>query len=420
MQGSWDILEIKDGNRSSIKGGHIRTVYSLPLGDHWQVLGGFKAITSHAGKLRKRIGIDTTEAIRQAESERAELQSEIDSKSRKLADLKRDSHEYKVEWNKYTKADKAAQIKIQELSDELERIREEADEAENISVDTSEFEDEVKKAEEDYEKMKANETEMEKAIEDMLPGIHAIQNQLDEVMTRNEKVKKELLETEESLNEIARARAGRERLLQKKKEKLEESKLIMAENVQVVQHKQSECDNTLRKARLFHLNEEASTKKAEERRQRAQGEREADENPDGPGLEQEIVFTEEEIAAVEPVSNTKHPPEYYHNKMRRIDNEIARERARRNLTETDPEVALEKYTRAKRALDTKMYQIDKVENNMQALIKDLKERKKLWKTFRGEYFMNDMRGLTLEKLSFFLNLFVQLHRSHCRSNQSHV
>jgi len=376
MDASNEALEIQEGSRTSIRGGNIRMVYCLPQGDYWQIFQGNKSITSSDGRFKNVVGVDTTQAIRQAQGERAEVEQELDQKSRRLVELKRERQEYKVQWNNFTKADKAAFRKINELNEELEQIREEAEAAENVTVDTTAFEDDVTKAGEEYDKMKSAREDMEREIEELLPGIAAIQKQIEEVNARNETVKGELAEAEEKLSEFMRSKAKKERDLQKKKDKLREAKQSLEQHAQLVAEKQQATDETLLKSRLLYLRTETQKKKSEGLQQRAEG------NDDGHELTSEVEYTEEEIAAVEPVSDISREPEYFQNKIRRTRNDIVRERERRQLTETNPEAALEKYTRAQHALNTKIYQIEKVEDNMNLLTLDIRERKKLWKLFR--------------------------------------
>ena len=53
------------------------------------------------------------------------------------------------------------------------------------------------------------------------------------------------------------------------------------------------------------------------------------------------------------------------------------------MTESDPAVARDKYFRAKKDLDSKMVQINAIEQNCNALSKDLCQRKNSWQQFRG-------------------------------------
>ena len=49
-------------------------------------------------------------------------------------------------------------------------------------------------------------------------------------------------------------------------------------------------------------------------------------------------------------------------------------------------VAFEKYQRAQNDFDSKMEQIDEIENTIESLKNDVRERKALWKVFRGASF----------------------------------
>ena len=62
---------------------------------------------------------------------------------------------------------------------------------------------------------------------------------------------------------------------------------------------------------------------------------------------------------------------------------IEKEKEKRNLSESDPAVARDKYFRAKKDLDGKMKQINEIEANTKELKKDLQGRKKRWRQFRG-------------------------------------
>jgi chromosome segregation ATPase len=90
------------------------------------------------------------------------------------------------------------------------------------------------------------------------------------------------------------------------------------------------------------------------------------------------------LATIEPVETEKEP-NYYRGKIQRAEKDIERERHRRRLAEIDPEVALEKYQRAKKDLDSKLDQLSKIETTVKSLVADIKGRKKRWKEFCGEF-----------------------------------
>lgn len=66
---------------------------------------------------------------------------------------------------------------------------------------------------------------------------------------------------------------------------------------------------------------------------------------------------------------TDREPDFYKNKIQRAEKDIEREKAKRNLSEKDPEVAYEKYMRSKKDLDSKLMQIERIENNVESLIR---------------------------------------------------
>ena len=370
-------MEIQEANnKSSIRGGNIKTVYCLPSGDYWQIFQGNKSITSSDGRLQKKIGCDTTEAIKQAQDELEGTKKERDEKARRLKVLKDESHEFKVKWNAFVKADKAASNVINVEKDNLERIREEADAADNVVVDTSEYEDDVSKAKEELEQITASCDEMRKAIDAMLPGIQAIEAQVEEVNARNKRVAEEISKADDQLQEYLQSKAGIERNIQKRRNKLEQAEAAMMEFANVVKEKEENANETLRKSKTLKIQADIATENNLRRSRRADGDQ------DNPELQDEKEISEEQMDAVE-IEVVGREPEYFTSKITRMNREIETARARRNLTERDPEAALDKFLRAKQAMDTKLYQMDKVEENKVALVQDRRAREKLWKTFRG-------------------------------------
>ena len=382
-------MEIQEANnKSSIRGGNIKTVYCLPSGDYWQIFQGNKSITSSDGRLQKKIGCDTTEAIKQAQDELEGTKKERDEKARRLKVLKDESHEFKVKWNAFVKADKAASNVINVEKDNLERIREEADAADNVVVDTSEYEDDVSKAKEELEQITASCDEMRKAIDAMLPGIQAIEAQVEEVNARNKRVAEEISKADDQLQEYLQSKAGRERNIQKRRNKLEQAEAAMMEFANVVKEKEENANETLRKSKTLKIQAGIATENNLRRSRRADGDQ------DNPELQDENEISEEQMDAVE-IEVVGREPEYFTSKITRMNREIETARARRNLTERDPEAALDKFLRAKQAMDTKLYQMDKVEENKVALVKDRRAREKLWTTFRGQ-------SLSLHHFCFYI------------------
>ena len=107
--------------------------------------------------------------------------------------------------------------------------------------------------------------------------------------------------------------------------------------------------------------------------------------------------TDEELQQIEivyPDKDFKH----YKSKLDTKQKKIQTERSKRGVVEVDPAVAREKYLRAKKDLDSKMEQINAIEEATNALQIDLKDRKKRWRQFRSH--IAQMTNLSFDE---FLN-----------------
>jgi len=101
-----------------------------------------------------------------------------------------------------------------------------------------------------------------------------------------------------------------------------------------------------------------------------------------PGEEVQLEPTDEDLDAIETFDPPKEP-KFYKAKIQSKLNKIEQEKVRRNMSESDPAVARDKYYRAKKDLDSKMEQINTIDGNCKNLRKDLSSRKKRWRQFRG-------------------------------------
>ena len=377
-------LEIQEANnKSSIRGGNIKTVYCLPNGDYWQIFQGNKSITSSDGRFQKKIGCDTTEAIKQAQDELEGTKKERDEKARRLKVLKDESHEVKVKWNAFVKAERAASNIINVEKDNIERIHEEADAADNVVVDTSEYEDDVSKAKEEFEQITASSDEMRKDIDAMLPGIQAREAQVEEVNARNKRIAEEISRADNQLQEYLQSKAGRDRNIKKRTNRLEQEEAKIKDRANTKRQKKQKADETLRTSKILRIQADRAAEISKRRSRNADGDGDKDEYDPEPELQDITAYSEEQINAVE-IEVVQEKEEYFKQRMDLIDEQIETARERLRLTESDPEVALEKFQAAKHAMDTKMDQIDKVQKNKVSLIRDLKAREKLWKAFRGQ------------------------------------
>jgi len=370
-------LVLTSANRKdSFRGGNIKTVYCLPKGDFFQIFSGAMSITtSTKPNLRQTIGIDRTHAISEAERELEHLSKEQKDMSKQLADSAEESHRYKLQWNDLKKSTQNAHLKIEKLNEVIEQIREEGEAAENVTVDTTELEDDVRQTEEAYESLKSQQEEMTKALEAMLPGIQAVEAQVEEEHARNQKVAKEMEDAEKQLSAYMQGQAETARKLKKKQDSLQQAELGRQEQLEVVQAKERKRNDTLHKARLMtHKNK----KEEEFKSRREEGAKDPQESQ-----EENVDIDPEELESIEPILIRKEP-EYYEKKIRRLQTEIERERTKRKLKESNPEDALKNYVKAKRDLDSKLYQLDVIKSNKDDLIKDLSERKKRWREFRSK------------------------------------
>jgi len=406
-------LLVETNGKQSIRHRNIKTVYFLPAGDYWQVYNDQLSMTSQNGIRRTSIGIDKSRAIVEAESELVQLKTEKEQKARDLNDVKKDRHGHKVVWNDWKKKERVARDKINKLTDEIERIREEAEAAENVTFDTSDLEDEVNKTQIEYDRLKGEEEELTKAVDDLLPGIQAIQAQIDEVVTRNEKVMEDLNEAEDKLSTHLQGQQQRARNIEKRKKKVEMAVKECQQQLEQTQGKESKMQDTLRKARILTVRKRNVD---ENRKRKVQRDENGEEDVE---LVDEELYTEEEINSLDPIIVAK-DPEYYVKKMRELKRRIESERKSKRMTESDPEVALEKYMRAKKALDTKMFQIEKIENNRTMLQNDIIVRKKRWRDFRSKLHHVSFVYIQFDFDVDIDNTLIPSRRSHCPNDESYL
>lgn len=370
-QSSYDILlEDRPQGGQQIVGRNIKMVYHLPNGDYWQLSNHSLSGYSQERQLKQTIGVDKSVAIREGEKELHQLEIEKRQLVAELDTVKKDRLQHKINWNRMRQVVDNASRDMQKLTGELERIREEAEEAENVVDDTTELEDDVKRAQESYDMIKSNEDNMKKALEDLLPGIEKLQNQLEEEAARNEKVMKELGVADDKLGQYLNSQEEMKRNIQRKRDKLERALVVRNEQAARVEAGQQKVDETLLRARKIAY----QNKKSMESREKSNSDGDAHALED----EENVI---QEMESIMPVK-TRKSSDYYKDRINRVNNEIKRERERRNMTETNPEVALEKYHRAKNDLHKKTFQIEKIAANVESLIDDLKDRKKKWRSFR--------------------------------------
>ncbi len=371
---SEEALLITQNGRSSIKGGNIKEVHILPEGDFWQVFNGAVSMSANRKKLRQLIGIDKTAAIRDGENEIEQLSFEVNDLSSKEKNLKNERHQHKVRWNQLKNEDKKARLQIQELEDTIERIREEAAAAENVTVDTTEYEDEVRDAENSMDELKMKEEEINKIIESLKPNLRELEAKVEETRARSEKVTLDLNEASNKLQEYLRSQQQRDRILEKKRDKLKQFEDVREKQLVDIEGRRGKTNEAMLKARqVTH-----QIKQTKEKKSKKKDTLEEDQSDD-----EGNQTSQNNLESIEPILVNK-TSQYWKEKIQRGEKEIERERERRKISEVDPEVALDKYQRAKADLETKMEHVIAIEENEKNLVHDLRDRKTRWKHFRGE------------------------------------
>jgi len=387
-EASEDALLAENNGRYSILCANIKQVYFLPLGDKWQVskAGSLSIISSTQKRLTQTIGVDKTKAIQEAERELDSLRRELRDADDQLSKVKRDRDEFQRNWNAQSKKLKANDADIKKLENDIDELKAEAEAAQNFTAqDTSDLEDEVKAAEEACQALKEKETESRKALEALEPAAQVIQRSLDEIAARNKKVVADMNEAEKKLEELVRGQKEKIRTLDKKRAKLDEAENAIKIQREAGQEKAKKNDETRRKARTANWKYDKSL---------AERDLQTDEKVMSQGSSSDEP-SEDELADIEPMKLDREP-DFYKSKITRTEGDIEKEKRNRNLSEKDPEVAYEKYQRAKKDLDSKLLQIERIERNVALLKKDLKSRRKMWKRFRSH--ICDMTSTTFDEI----------------------
>ena len=188
-------------------------------------------------------------------------------------------------------------------------------------------------------------------------------------------------------------------ILGKKRKKLEQVEDAISKQTEVVQSRTGSKDDSLHKARLLtHQN----NKMREAKERKAEGLEEVDVEP----LSDE--FLAEELKNIEPIKDDK-KPEYYKTKIMRAQRDLEKERQKRNLAESNPLVAFEKFQRAEKDLDSKMEQIDRIEDTIASLKEDVRGRKERWKQFRCAYtYMQCIHDMISPDEIYFNSIFLSI------------
>lgn len=376
---SQSALLVQENGRYSIRGGNIKEVHFLPDGDNWRVFNGAVSMSSNRKGLRRQIGVDRTTSIRETENEVEQLSMEIRDLASRADNLKKTRHEYKVRWNNLKKEGEKANADMRKIEETIERLQEEADAAENITVDTKEFEDDVAEQERACEELREKESEVKKIIEELLSPIRDLEAKVDETKERSEKITNDLNDAADRYKEYMRSQQERGKQIEKKRNKVSSVEELRSSHIELLEERSGKTKEAMIKAqKVTHHNNE--TQKRRMQKASNAGDHDDDEeisqNDDSGG-------NDTDYETIKPVETNK-PPDHWKSRIQRGEKEIQKERERRQLSETNPEVALQKYQRARNKLAKQMKEVKKVEHTQKSLVEDLKDRKRMWKGFRSK------------------------------------
>ena len=346
----------------------MKQVHFLPSGDLWKVAKGSRQMISNEKPIRRTIGIDQSAAIRELENDCQMLKNEVDQKRQAEDALKKEEKLYKKRWNEENKKRSKLLKTIETAEQTIEEINDEDDGNEDVEADTTAEEDEVKSAEEALEEVQSRYEEKKTAMEEMWPAIEEAKRRLDEVTTRNEKVLDEIEQADNELEKYSQGHAKLQANVEKKQKKLEQIEEMCVQQKAKAAEAASQLEEWTAKARqlAFDLLEEKKQKEAQENGEQYDP-REA---------------TPEDLDQIEP-EETRKKVDYYQTKTEQSEKRIEKEKQKRALTESDPEVAFMKYMRAKKDLDEKVDQLDRIEATIDDLTEDARDRRKRWKQFRA-------------------------------------
>lgn len=382
------LLKAADG-RCSIKGGKIRKVYFLPDGDHWEAKNGNMMMVGNDRGMKQTIGVDRSAAIEQAKHEMKALQQELARNKDEEKGVKDAAYKHKKAWNDATKEYNKLTSKIKKMDALLDELKAEAETSEEVpTIDTSEYENDIQEAEASVEDLKRKEAAVIQEIESLEPAVEEQKKQLDEVSSRNQKINDDLEKCEAKLEDIVKGQARRQEAVDRVRAKCEQVEEAVKQQEEAVAEVKGKVADALAAARRiqFLCNRE---KRSFDLKKDNGGELPAGEEVT---LEEPTEEELEEIEVVDPGKDSN----YWKTKINSKEKKIVTEKQRRNVSESDPAVARDKYFRAKKDVDSKMEQIDAIKANCKALSKDLKERKKRWRQFRGH--IAEMTNLGFDEL----------------------
>lgn len=340
-------------------------------------------------KMKQTVGVDRSAAIEATKHEMKALQQELARNKDEEKGVKDAAFKAKKAWNQAQKEYAALNTNIKKMASVLDDLKAEADTSEEVpTIDTSEYESDIQEAEAIVEDLKRREAAVVQEIESLQPGLDDQRKRLEEITARNEKILDDLDKVDSKLEDIVKGQTRRQDQVDKFRAKVDQIEQGLAEQEEVVSGAKEKVSTALEKARRMQFAANRDRKKFELKQENG-----------GVAPDEEMALDPtdddlEEIEVIDPPKDSK----FYKAKVVNKEKKIAQEKDRRNLSESDPAVARDKYFRAKKDLDSKMEQINAIDRNVKALKKDLKERKKRWRDFRAH--IAEMTNLSFDE---FLN-----------------
>ena len=373
---SEDKLLNGEGNGKRSIRGKVKKVFCLPSGDFWQVNKGVLNITSNDRPLKQTIGVDRSAAIDSAKHELKAIQKELDRNEREVKAIKDQSKRAKVEWNHHNKEFASLTGNVTKMEQLLEELKDQAETSEEVpTIDTTEFENDITVAEEEVDDLKKKQSTISQDIESLQPEVEELKEKLDETASRNVKILDDMEKVEAKLEDIVKGQNRRQEVVDKCRVKVQEREYALVQQEAIVAESKDHVANALLVARKVQYKTICQERRLEVKEANGGiavvGADDMDDEPSDQDLES--------IEIVVPKYDSKKCQSRIANREKKIENE----KKRRNLSEADPVVARDKYLRAKKDLDSKMEQIEAIEQNVKMLIADVKERKRRWIDFRS-------------------------------------
>jgi len=377
-ESSEQALLMTDGSgKQSIRGGKVRKVYFLPNADHWETdkAGNRVMIANDRGMKQKTIGVDRSKAIESTKHEVKALQQELVRNKSEEKAVGAAAFKSKKAWNQAQRNHQKLLSNMKKMEAMLDELKAEAETSEEApTIDTSEYEADIAEAESSVEDLKKQEVEINDQIQSLQPGHKELKKQLVEITARNKKILDDMDKIDAKLEDIVKGQKRREEEVDKVKAKVKQIEGALEQQEDTVKEIKAKVSDALAGARKmnFYYNRDLEIFKLKKDH--------GGEIPEGEEVELEPTAEDlEKIEIFEPSRDPKHFKTKLQNKMRKIE----QEKERRNISESDPAVARDKYFRAKRDLDSKMEQINAIDRNCTSLRKDLRGRKERWRAFRS-------------------------------------